>query len=224
MLIFVHIPKTAGGSLISIISSQYDSHEIFRMGFPEQNTAAKINHNIKCVLGHTFYGQHEELAPHIYVTMLRDPVERVISHYYYAKDILKSEKVERYSLEEFAQSGWYANMQTRYITGGKPELEKAINHLKTFGFFGITEMFAESVFLMKKTLGWEDIHYSAVNVNTGRPKKETIPKETVEIIKKANHLDIQLYQWAKKDFEDRLSALDNKLRNELEDWMKSLKL
>src|SRR5690625_7753957 len=98
MLIFVHIPKTAGGSLISIISSQYNSHEIFRMGFPEVNTATRLNNNIKCVLGHTFYGQHEELGPHIYITMLRDPIDRVISHYYYAKDILKSVKIGEYSL------------------------------------------------------------------------------------------------------------------------------
>lgn len=136
MLILVHIPKTAGSSLTSIICKQYNSSEIFSVGNPALNTVSKINKNTKCVLGHNYFGQHKNLGPHIYVTMLRDPIDRVISHYYYINDIFKENKYAgKYSLEEFAQIDKFSNMQTRFIVGNKPDLGTGNQQLKNFCIF-----------------------------------------------------------------------------------------
>jgi len=223
VLIFVHIPKTAGSSLSGIIYTKYNPHEVFSVSNPALNIVSQINNNTKCVLGHNLFGQHQELGPRIYVTMLRDPIDRVISHYYYIKYILNDDSIGKYSLGEFAQLDGFPNMQTRFITGDKPDLEQAINNLKTFAFFGITEMFTESLFLIKKTMGWKDIHYVKNNVNPKKQKKETISTETIKQIEIANSLDIQLYQWAKKNFENRLKNLDSTSKIELETWKESLK-
>ncbi len=155
--------------------------------------------------------------------MLRDPIERVISHYYYFKHVLNNKLANEYSLEEFSKLDRFSNMQTHYITGDDPNLEKAINNLKTFAFFGITEMFKESLFLMKNTFGWETIDYSRGNVNNKKLKKESIPKETIEQIEKANLIDIQLYQWAKENLKNRIETLDKKSKIELATWVKSFK-
>lgn len=82
-------------------------------------------------------------------------------------------------------------------------------------------MFKESLFLMKKTFGWENINYRKINVNTKKPKKETISKEILKQIEKANHLDMQLYQWAKENFENRLKTLDSELKTELATWIRN---
>jgi hypothetical protein len=210
VLIFVHIPKTAGSSLTNTIYTQYNPTEVFSLDNPALNKVSQINKNTKCLLGHNRFGQHKELGPCIYITMLRDPIERVISHYYYLKYILNYEHIGKYSLGEFAQLDLFSNMQTQFITGGKPDLEQAINNLKTFAFFGITEMYNESLFLMKKTFGWENIHYSKVNVNPKKPRRETILKDTIEQIEKANQLDLKLYQWAKENFKNQLKNFSYK--------------
>lgn len=212
VLVLVHVPKTAGSALTSIICKQYNSNEVFSVSDPSlniENKVSKINENTKVVFGHNYFGQHKNLGPHIHVTMLRDPIDRVISHYYYIKEILKdNELTDKYSLEEFAQLDEFSNMQTHFIAGNKQDLEQAINNLSTFAFFGITELFNESLFLMKKTFGWENIAYKKENVNTKKPKKQTISKEIIKQIEKANQLDIQLYDWAKENFENRLKTLE----------------
>lgn len=217
ILVFVHIPKTAGASLTQIIRNNYPSHQIFSTSNPTLNTVSEINQNTKCIIGHNVFGQHQELGPQMHMTMLRDPIDRVISHYYYNKYVLKKNNIG--SLEHFAQTDANANLQTRYITGHEPNVDEAIEHLKTFAFFGITEMFLPSLFLMKKTFGWKNIEYPKANVNAKRPKNESISKETIEQIKKENLLDIKLYQWAKTQLEQRLKSLDQKEKLELKSWI-----
>lgn len=207
MLIFIHIPKTGGTSLAKIISKQYKPTEFLYVVDSSTITKAKINQNIKCLWGHQIFGQQKDLGPCIYITMLRNPVDRVISHYYYAKNVLKDNDVARYSLEEFAQINWVTNLQTKYLAGGIENLEQAISNLKTFAFFGITEMFTESLTLMKKTFGWDNIQYTKENVNEKRQKRETLPNETIEKIKRANFLDVQLYDWAKEHFEELVRTI-----------------
>lgn len=218
VLIFVHIPKTAGASFTQIIRANYSPYEVFSVSNPKINTMNEINENIKCVLGHNYFGQHQTVKSPVYVTMLRDPVERIVSHYYYKKEILKDNKIN--SLKEFVNMEKYSNLQTRFITGDKPDVDQAIHNLKTFEFFGITEMFNQSLFLMNKTFKWEDtIQYTKKNVNTKKPTNENLPKEVIKQIEKANLLDIQLYKWAKENFEHRIQTLDKNSKIEMEKWL-----
>ncbi|GAE30984.1 sulfotransferase family 2 domain-containing protein [Alkalihalobacillus hemicellulosilyticus] len=203
-VIFIHIPKTGGTSLAEMIKKHYNPAEVQEVKFASINTIKKINENIKLVTGHHVFGHYQDTGPCVYVTMLRDPVERLISQYYYDKYVLKIDGIARYSLEEYAQLDYNVNLQTKYIAGGTVNVKQAISNLKTFAFFGITEMFSESLVLMEKTFGWKNSPYSKINVNEKKPKIETIPKETIEKIEKANFFDIQLYKWAKKHFEKRL--------------------
>ncbi len=86
LLYFLHIPKTAGTSFISILDSHYDNnyHKIY---VPydwkqlSQNIPADFS-SYNLLRGHFGYGIHRLLSKKpIYLTMLRDPFETVISLY-----------------------------------------------------------------------------------------------------------------------------------------------
>ncbi|NPC92885.1 sulfotransferase family 2 domain-containing protein [Bacillus sp. WMMC1349] len=213
-LVFVHIPKTAGSSLNLFIYQNYSRDECILVSNP--NETPQINEHIKCILGHNLYGQHQELGPCHYITMFRDPINRVISNYFYLKEVLHYNHLG--SLEEFAQSAERSNLQTRFVTGGEANLEQAIINLDHFTFYGVTEVFQPSLFLLKEIMGWKNMNCPKVNVNKKKPTKELIPQETIKKIEQANQLDIQLYQVVKKNFDNRLQSLDHNMKIELQKW------
>src|SRR6185295_12324969 len=90
-LIFLHIPKAAGTTLQDFILRHYKpGGKAFRFtGHQDQlNALAAMTeaerNEIDVFAGHVHFGIHEKLSePATYLTMLRDPVERIISHYYH---------------------------------------------------------------------------------------------------------------------------------------------
>jgi hypothetical protein len=119
-LIFLHIPKTAGSTLRKIINQQYGVDEILKCYYHKQGVTLQEAvrdmkalpkeqaAEIKIILGHVGFGLHEHLPwPCAYFTMLRDPVERVISGYYH---ILRDNthkfqaQVQTMSLKEYVSS------------------------------------------------------------------------------------------------------------------------
>src|SRR6059058_5429994 len=91
-LIFLHIPKTAGTTLNRIIEWQYSPFEIFTMdpyrirATPERlkRLPERRRRRLRMVRGHMLYGIHEFLPQGAtYFTMLRDPVARALSTYYF---------------------------------------------------------------------------------------------------------------------------------------------
>jgi hypothetical protein len=236
--IFVHIPKTAGSTLRSILKKQYDSPEIC-FGNKEE-MISKLNNfseekweQIKCINGHILFGIHQYLSnrPYVYYTMLRDPVEHVISEYYYIlrePHNMAHDKVKNMSFEEFITSdefkGRTSNRQTCFISGErKNDLSHAKENLSQyFSVVGITEMFDESVFLMGKELGWKGVSYKKKkNVTQNRPKSDEFPKHVIEIIKENNELDIELYNFGKQLLEKKIQSLRPKSRRELDHIIES---
>lgn len=198
VLIFMHIPKTGGTTLRRIIDKQYKPNEIYRTYKNVVKPQGKMtDQNIRCIQGHDYFGIHKQInKPYKYVTMLRDPVERVISNYYYSRQFIENCP----SFEEFIKQN--RNMQTLFATGEHPaNLEEAKRNLSTFAVVGITEIFFKSVYLIGKECGWENIsYYKKLNVNDNRPKRNEVPKKILNLIIEMNQLDIELYNWAKENF------------------------
>jgi hypothetical protein len=91
LLAFVHIPKTAGGTVLSMFAAAYskagirDSGNYFRNTETTPTKIARRAHRGGGVLaGHTPYGLlRAHLPPDArYMTFLREPVDRVISQYW----------------------------------------------------------------------------------------------------------------------------------------------
>ncbi|MGM0876132.1 MAG: sulfotransferase family 2 domain-containing protein [Bacillota bacterium] len=92
LLIFMHINKTGGTTMTSIIQRQYHPSEI-KIKFPDtslfeefiRTTPGKQLAKLKCTRGHVEFRRFPIKRPYTYFTMLRDPVDRVISLSYYIK-------------------------------------------------------------------------------------------------------------------------------------------
>lgn len=85
-IIFLHIPKTGGTSLIDIMEQQYGTMSRSPdSDFIDMSEWVKFNEELNCkaVAGHFPYGIHELFADYHYITILRHPVERIVSLYYY---------------------------------------------------------------------------------------------------------------------------------------------
>jgi hypothetical protein len=122
---------------------------------------------------------------------------------------------ENITLEQYVNSGISTeldNGQVRLISGSQAEitylsrkdLDVAKDNLdKHFIAVGLMERFEESLILFKKLLGWKNIFYVKKNVTQDRPR-EGISKRVLEMIKKNNNLDMELYEYGKHMFEDIL--------------------
>src|SRR5678815_616084 len=86
-VIFLHIPKTAGSTLDKIIDHQYKRTSIFTRAYISMDEFKILpeahREKIRVLRGHMHFGVHEYLPQSsIYITILRNPIDRVISHYY----------------------------------------------------------------------------------------------------------------------------------------------
>ena len=236
--LFLHIPKTAGSTLKTILDNQYTLREkldYYGEDFCKFINSAKKNTNLKCINGHFRFGIHKRIQkPFCYVTILRHPIERVISTYYYIKrpNHPKNNMVKNMSIEDFVASKeagvnhMVSNLQTTYVSGTTPpNLEVAKKNLQQyFDVVGITEMFDQSIFLMKQSFGWENVDYKSVNITKNRPTINEHSKEVIDLITQKNQLDMKLYEFGKDLFNQKIINLDHETKVEMNKFLGDLKL
>jgi hypothetical protein len=223
-IIFTHIPKTAGRSFITnIVKDNFSANEIHEFrGLKDLITAQFRPHRI--FLGHTQYGVHTLInGPSQYVTMLRDPVNRAVSYYYFVRRA-RSENYEHphwrlaneLDLSAFCQHAWFRNVETRSLAGffcdrialfgndkflNKLILNQAMRHLNEKYLFGLQERYEESVAYITKSLHWKTPKLAdPFNINDLRPQLEDIPQADLQSIEEANQLDMALYRYAECQF------------------------
>jgi len=261
LLIFLHIPKTAGTSLSRIIRIKYGiwpprnwlSHSLTFGHYQIPKLADRFNkissltptqqQKIKLFQGHFGFGVHERLPENsFYVSMVRDPVERVISSYYQlGRGRDDNALAKNMTLEQFVECGqkfgrfFVDNGQVRAFTGllGEPndkpfntldrtDLEKAkqniINHC---ALVGLSERFDESALLLKQILGWRHCYYVKANVGKNRKAKEEFSPKTIELIRQYNQLDYELYEFIAGRFEKLIEAQNQDFEQQLQRFQKA---
>lgn len=134
-----------------------------------------------------------------YITLLRHPVSRFISHSRYAVNDLETlAKLRGNDQIDF-------NHQTTYVSGcdtlaARPEdLETAKANLECYFFVGITEHYEESMQLFAKLFGLPYVGWSYNKYHVAK-KKSPIPEAVKEKIAEYAALDMELYDYAVEIF------------------------
>jgi hypothetical protein len=233
-VLFLHIPKAGGTTLGEYIYNQcrapgehdegllnagvlfvpYGFFKEPELRVPENILPTLGRGDLRAVIGHFWFGLHEHVpGPSTYVTLLRDPVERVISLYHYLR------LDERMSLDEFAASPPFReadNDQVRRIAGVDPEigactpamLEAAKENLRRhFAVVGVVERFEETLVLLNRRLGWtKEVASWPRNVNPARRPTASLSPSTIDAIRARNALDGELHRFAREWMDDAIAA------------------
>lgn len=230
-LIFLHIGKTGGSTLRSIIYKNYPRGDIRHFDGTEEEVTDFLKLpeekrcRYECLEGHMGFGLRSWFHKSSkYLVFLRHPVDRVISLYYFIlnnPDHYLHSRVKPLTLREFSASNithMVRNCQTRTLIGEEgrqikldekteldsDDLERAKSRLENdISLIGLTKAFDRSLMLCKEVLGWRNLYYA--RRNTGRrPEREEIEERAIESIREHNQLDLKLYEYAEVLFEERI--------------------
>ncbi len=204
-LISIHIPKTAGRTMLNILNSVYGEEQVLsidRIPFkanPQQaiiDFKKKITPNIKVIHGHIWA---EEIKSIIQenpqarkITFMREPINRVISNYCFFKkrislalndpelQLRKDETLLAYAFKEDTR-----NVMTRFIEGLK---------IEDFFFVGVFENLNADLNNLASLLNWGTIQIPKINENTEfKEKLPPLSEEEIKLIENLNARDMELY-------------------------------
>jgi len=185
-LVSLHIPKTAGSAFKSMLQNIYQ--ECLFLDY--ENATADVQ-KVRAIHGHIPANKYAEICPHAkYVMWMRNPVERIISYYYFwmrtaphgnpNHDYVVNNQL---SLIEFAQFPPIRNEFFGYYL-------KNFN-IDRFFFIGITERFTQDVQKLAQKLSWPTIPIPKENVAPQSPEvSHSVRDNIIKLYKK----ELELYK------------------------------
>jgi hypothetical protein len=195
---------------------------------PQWVRHALARDDINAIIGHFPFGIHRFVPkPTTYVTLIREPVDRVVSLYYHLTP-------DNITLDEFVSSLQLRetdNDQTRRIAGLEPPFgrctEKLLarakdNLVRHFSVVGVAHRFEETLVLIKRALNWRDLYvrFAVLSlfdlVNRDRPPRSEIPTATVDRIAAHNRFDEELFRFAEMLLDEAIAAQGPGFADELQ--------
>ena len=216
-LIYYHIPKTGGTTICNILQGLfkasfrikgsptnerggYSAYEFF---FSNKNKI--LNSNFDFVCGHFQYSISNYFPNRLSITTLRNPVERCISHY---NMIMERNLLDRdTNIEEcFKKNLIPQNMITQIFSGtdnkdlkiNNDKLNVALNRItKNIDFLFDIKNISDLLNLIISLYDMPNLFFQKLQ----QSKKNYFKKneKNIEIIKKYNELDIEIYSYLKKN-------------------------
>ena len=251
LFIHLHIPKTGGTTLRDIIQRQYRAKKILMIPKLEESenilkeiSTSRIN-QLKLIQGHLKYGIHNHFHRSTkYFAIIRDPINRVLSTYYYVLSQKNnpqnlSTSNNQMTIYDFVKSGvnpFLINGQTQLISGKTGNIDNPIieseelfslakeNIENDFLFLGITEMFDETILILKNMLGWHMPYYSIANRTKKKPSYDAVNPTIISFIKEHNQLDIKLYNFTKTSLLNRIAGENDIFQDRINKFKKINKL
>jgi hypothetical protein len=217
---FSHIPKTAGTTFNAILDRNFHgrlhrtSHGFYEEKLKPEQIGWALSRGetyLPCLGGHAVSAnlpyEHADYDI-IGLTILRDPVDRLISEYFYLRKLGVKSLVQKDwngFLDEIAQSNpdsFFWNTQLRFLGISMDEFKKRINEGNLFVI--PQHRFDEGLLLLQKRfVEFRDVSYVSRNVNPSRREGLECPDWFKE---KCMAQDIQLFDMACQKFESELRS------------------
>lgn len=209
---FLHIPKTAGISLIAVFTELLGLenvkyvNDLRNFGLLQAECLKKY----KLVGGHFLYPQKSLFQKDRYsITFLRNPVDRFLSQYFFFRENSFCKVAASHDLAEYIDAfrnqkcGGVMNVHIWHLAGqidttlSTNELLKlARENLSNMDFVGISEFYSDSVDLLCYACKWPAVVEKPVeNVTGQRSKIQEIDEKIIDRIKELNRSDMELYEY-----------------------------
>lgn len=217
----MHIPKCGGTSMVAEISRHFDPARVYR-GYDNPKFAGLDPERYDLLIGHVGFDLLRKQGCQV-ITMMRHPVARFLSHYYYwnqrgSDGNLTGADVDlasQLSLEEFVDQlenpillHQFQNVTTwTFAHGIEPWRKKALTHLSDAEILQLAKdnlmscavvgrLENLSVFEAKcRGFLGKDVSLPTVNANPSRGSVDQIAPETIKKIEAYLNLDLKLYAW-----------------------------
>lgn len=210
----IHIPKCAGTTLAGIFQSVYGDRFLHVKGAIVTDLWNDYNlSKVDCVHGHFAVSPPEIDRPVQYITFLRNPIERLLSYYWFIQGDKSNSQyawTSRLTLREWVETQKLAcldNDMVRFLAGrehynfnypgkfvDKDDLEMAKENLKKFAFVGVIEDFGSDLAKLADRLRWGRVpKYSNERVSADRPTRNEISQSTLDYLKETQKYDMALY-------------------------------
>jgi hypothetical protein len=216
---FVHIPKTAGSSfrneMVEALAPSFNlrvdardptlSAEERRRIALDELISSHATRGYRFASGHVSFAEalrlRESIADVRFMTMLRDPVARVVSQYRYFRSAANphhQQVIERYpDFDAFLADDDNSDVMFRYLA---PEPDSTVPATvdcieRSFAFVGLLERLPFSFRLLSAVLG-EDLRPSVHVRRTEESEKNrlTLDESLVRRIRQRNRRDMELYR------------------------------
>jgi hypothetical protein len=218
-LIFVHVPKTGGQTVMALVDPHFKIRDICPAYFYyNMDTQPKESlQNYKLLRGHFFYAQVSHVQGKK-ITFLRDPLKRTLSEHRFWLRYDRGPQPNALIRFHFLPPGdplyVMSNHQCLFLSSFDPRdptvtiqqhLESAkANLANDFWFVGITEDLDNGMRTLYSMLGW-GMPGPIPRKNATRPTNETFSDELLEEIRQRNWADIELYEFAKQLYTTRFA-------------------
>lgn len=231
-LLFLHIPKTAGSSVNEFLVNRFAANEVHSIypAFGADVPKLLPERAVHCYAGHVYHDITNYLPPDLTVfTILRDPVERALSAYFFYQRVPREEllrggpyiaNVRGVTLAEFASRfpqsarATFGNYQTYYLSrdyAGEPtrkgqlvdraDLGRAKDNLARC-VVGQTDRLHDALALLCHEFGWPcPDRVAAANRTEGRPR--ALDRQSQAWLEENTAIDAELVRFGRELFEQR---------------------
>jgi hypothetical protein len=258
ILLFLHLAKTAGMTLSNILLRNFTGQHLpINVAEIEAMAIGTWSHRnverslalmqqseidqIRAVWGHFRHGIQSSLPkPCACVTLMRDPVDRVISmHYWYRRatygDDGSGEPLEDYIRHRRHYDLWVDNYMTRVLSGSLAldfaapgattenwppvtdvEFETAAKNLDDYLVVGLTDQFDETLLVLGADLHWSlsDLVYTSTHV-TPHPTMSDVAESVRDVILSWNRHDAALVRRGRAHLARRIASYPGDFQKDL---------